>query len=359
MKSELFIHSAFYTILLVFFIISYNTQSNNQIKMDIYIFQTVIIFYLFYLVMVDVFVGIGFTVLTVLSYIVFTHRRRLTHTTNSTIENMTIEINSDLIQNNIQLKTSNALNFAEKQNTTDEDKSTVVVTMDEYFNEKRIPKNIIQVWKTWSSKTPAMFSSNVELLKKKNPSYKYMFFKDEMIDEFFTENYPEYYETYQNLPLNIQKVDFCRYVLLYHYGGFYFDLDIKMLHPLDNSLLTNECVFPVDEIIDPETCKGDVRFNTYCDKIDILLGQYGFGCCKKSPFMKQLIDAIHNNLDNNIKTYKRTKNREYFVYQTTGPDFVTKEYLKYKNKKSIKILTYAKRQHFGKYAIHEYIGTWK
>jgi len=269
---------------------------------------------------------------------------------------MTIEINSDLIQNNIQLKTGIENETTTEQTST---KPAVILSMDEYFNQKRIPKNIIQVWKTWSKKTPAMFSSNIELLKRKNPTYTYMFFKDEMIDDFFIENYPEYFETYKNLPTNIQKVDFCRYVLLYHYGGFYFDMDIKMLKPLDNSLLNNECVFPVDEIINQNNCVGDIRFDYFCGKIDILLGQYGFACCKNSPFMKQLIDFIHNNLQNYIASYKTTKNIEYFVYQTTGPDFVTKEYMKYKNKKAIKILTYKERQHFGKYAKHEYIGTWK
>ena len=125
----------------------------------------------------------------------------------------------------------------------------IIFNGDYSSKKEKIPKNIIQVWKSWTNKDPFLiYTKNINLLKSTNPSYKYMFFKDKEIDTFFTENYPEYYDTYKNLPINIQKVDFCRYVILYHYGGFYFDLDIEAIHPLDDFLLNNECVFPIDEI---------------------------------------------------------------------------------------------------------------
>lgn len=237
-----------------------------------------------------------------------------------------------------------------------------IIFNDDYSSKKeKIPKNIIQVWKSWTNKDPFLiYKKNINLLKSTNPSYEYMFFKDKEIDTFFTENYPEYYDTYNKLPINIQKVDFCRYVILYHYGGFYFDLDIEAIHPLDDFLLNNECVFPIDEIINKEMCIYE-RFNDFCDKTNVLLGQYGFACCKKSNFMKHLIDAINDNIDNYIQLYKKIKNSstEVYVYQTTGPDFVTKEYINYKEKENIYILTYRERQYFGKYARHTYHGTWK
>jgi len=222
--------------------------------------------------------------------------------------------------------------------------------------KKTIPKRIIQLWKTWSDKKPEMFSLYMESIKNMNPTYEYMFFKDEQIDEFLKTNYPHYYETYNKLPMNIQKVDFCRYVILYHFGGFYFDLDINALEPLDE-LLNHECVFPIDEFIHKDMCSAK-RFTNFCNnKIEFLLGQYGFGCCPKNKFIKLLVDGIHQNVDNYIKSY--VANSEEYVYSTTGPDFVTNLYTNYPDKKSIDILYYDKRQYFGKYAKHNFVGTWK
>lgn len=221
---------------------------------------------------------------------------------------------------------------------------------------KRIPKRIIQVWKTWSEKSPQMFSSYIESIKSVNPEYEYMFFKDNEINKFLEQNYPEYYDTFLKLPLNIQKVDFFRYIAIYHYGGFYFDLDVKALQPLDN-LLDNNCVFPVDEIITKDMCKMK-RFAKFCEKdMNFLLGQYAFGAAPGDPFIKLVIDKIHMNIHNYIHYF--IPNSDDYVYKTTGPDFITNLYSTYKKKDDIKILYYDKRQCFGKYATHDYVGTWK
>jgi mannosyltransferase OCH1-like enzyme len=156
--------------------------------------------------------------------------------------------------------------------------------------------------------------------------------------------------------MNIQKMDFFRYVALYHFGGFYFDLDINALEPLDE-LLNNECVFPIDEIIHKNMCSVK-RFNNFCkNRLEFLLGQYGFACSPKNKFIKSLVDGIHNNIDAYVKNY--VANSEEYVYITTGPDYVTNMYMTYKNKNDITILHYPKRQYFGKYARHTFAGTWK
>lgn len=222
--------------------------------------------------------------------------------------------------------------------------------------KNRIPKRIIQVWKTWSEKSPQMFSNYIESIKSVNPGYEYIFFKDNQINQFLEKNYPQYYDTFLKLPLNIQKVDFFRYIAIYHYGGFYFDLDVKALQPLDN-LLDNNCVFPVDEIITKEMCKSK-RFEKFCEKdMNFLLGQYAFGAAPGDPFIKLVIDKIHMNIHNYIHYF--IPNSDDYVYKTTGPDFITNLYSTYKKKDDIKILYYDKRQCFGKYATHDYVGTWK
>ena len=225
---------------------------------------------------------------------------------------------------------------------------------NETSTQEKIPKIIIQTWKTTT--IPAKYQPLVDSVKYKNPAYEYKFFTDIDIEEFLKNNYPEYYRTYMSLPVKIQKIDFFRYVAVYHYGGFYLDLDMTALEPMDE-LLTHECIFPIDEFIGPSMCHSK-RYKNFCDNnMNFLLGQYAFAAEPRHPFIKLLIDNIHQNVNLYIKNY--TPNSEHYVYLTTGPDFVSNLYMDYANKSSIKILEYDKRQYFGKYARHNYFGTWK
>ena len=220
----------------------------------------------------------------------------------------------------------------------------------------QIPKIIIQTWK--SKYIPIEYKSFVESVLQLHPDYEYLFFDDADIELFLKSNYPEYYHTYQKLPITIQKIDFFRYIAVYHYGGFYMDLDMTALYPLDE-LLHYDCVFPEDEHIYMEMCKYD-RFKRFCEKeMSYLIGQYTFGAKQKNLFILSLIEHIHNNIDLFLDLYSKPNIFEYYVYQTTGPDFVTEKYIQYKNKQEITILHYKHRQYFGKYAKHNYKSNWK
>lgn len=246
----------------------------------------------------------------------------------------------------------------ENDNNDAEYNNVVGNDLDNVYGEKpeTIPRRIIQVWKTWTEKSPEMFAKYSESLKRMNPTYEYMLFKDLDIDTFLNNEYPEWYDTYTRLPLNIQKVDFFRYVAIYHFGGFYFDMDIMALQPLDE-LLVYDSVFPIDEHINENSCSY-YRFKNFCNNNQhFLLGQYGFAAKPKNKFVKYLIDAIHNNVNTYIKHF--IPKSEDYVFRTTGPDFVTLAYLNYDNRERIHILNYPQRQHFGKFAKHDFIGTWK
>ena len=228
--------------------------------------------------------------------------------------------------------------------------------MEEEEEKNQIPKIIIQTWK--DNDIPKKYQPLIQSIQEKNPTYQYLFFTDEEIDAFLKKNYPEYYKTYLALPVIIQKIDFFRYVAVYHYGGFYFDLDMSGLKPLDESVLNHESVFPIDTLIQDNQCKQR-RYISYCDVgMDILLGQYAFAAKKNDPFIKELIENIHKNIEQIKERYKTDKTRS-LVYQTTGPDYVTDVYLRYKKKDNVFILPSTKNQYFGDYAVHNYFGTWK
>ena len=217
-----------------------------------------------------------------------------------------------------------------------------------------IPKIIIQTWK--NSTIPQRYSKLIDSIKQNNPTYKYLFFTDDDIETFLKINYPEYHQTYLKLPIKIQRIDFFRYVAVYHYGGFYMDLDMSCLKSFDD-LLKYNCIFPVDEFISDYMSKMP-RYKHICDKGQyFLLGQYAFAAAPRHPFIKNIIDIIHSNIDRYVKNVIY-KNDDY-VYKTTGPDFVTNVYINYSDKNDIFVVNNGKRQYFGDYAKHNYFGTWK
>ena len=238
--------------------------------------------------------------------------------------------------------------------------------MKEIQEDKMIPKNIIQLWidfdKTLENSLdyPIHYNDSIQTIRDKNPTFNYMFFNEKKIENFLEKEYPEYYKTYKILPVNIQRVDFFRYIAIYHYGGFYFDLDMTVLEPLDE-LLSLECIFPIDDFINEDMCHLK-RYKDYCNQnMNFLLGQYAFAAKPKNEFIKLLVDTIHKNINTYIQRFhsKNYLNHEVYVYETTGPDFVTNLYMKYLKKPEITIIEYHKRQYFGKYARHNYNGSWK
>ena len=232
----------------------------------------------------------------------------------------------------------------------------------ENFDNDQIPKIIIQTWKT--NIIPYKYKDDVYTIRKYNTNYKYLFFNDDDIENFLKENYYDtYYQSYKKLPVIIQKIDYFRYIAVYHYGGFYFDLDMKGYFPLDE-LLNYDSVFPVDQNIDKNKC-NKIRYNHYCKKgIQFLLGQYAFGAKPQNDFIKTLIDTIHYSIDRYIIEYEKIKDKSksiqhQYIYSTTGPDYVTNIYNNYSNKENVHILHYPIGQYFGKFAKHNYYGTWK
>lgn len=223
-----------------------------------------------------------------------------------------------------------------------------------------IPNTIVQIWvqkdPSNPSKIPLKEQEYSAKIRKMNPDFNYLFFDETDVEPFFTKHYPEYYSTYQRLPLFIQKMDFFRYLVMYHYGGFYFDMDIWALAPLDQSIRSHSAVFPIDEYIIGMMARMP-RFSSFSQKGQpFLLGQYAFGCVARHPFVKHVVDQIHANIDVYIQTVNSS---ETYVYKTTGPDFITKLYTEYDTQNAMFLLANGKRQMFGNYARHDYSGNWK
>src|SRR4051794_7287881 len=106
-----------------------------------------------------------------------------------------------------------------------------------------IPRRIIQTGK--KGKLPILNRGVIENLKLLNPDFEYLFLDDDQVNRFIEQSFPEYRSTFESFRYRIQRFDFFRYLAVYHYGGFYFDLDVLLATGL-SPLLEHGCVFPFE-----------------------------------------------------------------------------------------------------------------
>ena len=209
--------------------------------------------------------------------------------------------------------------------------------------------NVIQTWKTLE-----LIPQHHELVLKMrshNPSIKNLFFTDQTINQFVLMFYPTYHEKFLSFKYPIQRIDFFRYLAIYHYGGLYLDLDMDITCSFDD-LDRTKAIFPV-ETKDSETG-------------NILVGNYAFYAPANHPFLRHIIDCIVNVPvdEEEIKAAQvghGDPKEHVYVYFTTGPELVTRAYRSYTGD-DVTLLEPEgeyKKDCFGKYGHHKSFGTWK
>jgi mannosyltransferase OCH1-like enzyme len=92
-------------------------------------------------------------------------------------------------------------------------------------DQRRIPRIIHQTWK--DSNIPVRWNISVQSVRKLNADqFEYRMWTDEDMHAFVREKEPELYvNTFLTYWFDIQRVDAFRYILLYHLGGIYIDMD--------------------------------------------------------------------------------------------------------------------------------------
>lgn len=159
-----------------------------------------------------------------------------------------------------------------------------------------IPKNIFQTFKT--SDLPWITRFYVNRMKKKNPGWKYHFYDDARILDFFKNEFsPEYLKAYKSLTIGAAKADFFRYAVLYKYGGVYIDIDSSVKTPFDQFLKEKDVA-----VISPEGNPG-------------LYGQWALIFDKEHPFLKRVLEKVIDNIF--------THRFPHDVHKTTGPTVYT------------------------------------
>ena len=150
---------------------------------------------------------------------------------------------------------------------------------------QNIEKNIFQTYPTHN--VPPEFLRLVTHLKKQNPEYNHRIFDDEEMDSFVQSEYPRYYESFSRISpkYGVAKADFFRYMVVYHYGGVYFDIKSgclvplrDIIHPEDSFVVTKWRVLPLSPTIPNEHA------------------QWCIIAKKNSPYLKAVLEEVHQRI---------------------------------------------------------------
>ena len=225
-----------------------------------------------------------------------------------------------------------------------------------------IPKRIIQTNKSLDlSLLEKAAVANVRLL---NPDFEYLFFDDRQVEEFIDGAFPQYRRVFDSFIVPIQKYDFFRYLAVYHFGGFYLDMDVFLASSL-SELLDCGCVFPFEGL----TINAWLRDEHH---MDWDLGNYAFGAAAGHPFLRAVIDnCVRAQTDlcwgqAMGKSIPRIFRAELRVLYTTGPWLVSRTLAEFPGaQRQVKVLfpddvcdpQYWNR--FGQLGVHLMGGSWR
>jgi mannosyltransferase OCH1-like enzyme len=186
--------------------------------------------------------------------------------------------------------------------------------------QDRIPKRIIQTGK--SVHQPLRSRAVMANLRLLNPDYEYLFFDDTQVEEFVQREFPQYHPLFHSFPFPIERYDFFRYLVVYRYGGFYFDLDVLLASSL-SGLLEYGCVFPFEALCVSHFLRNDLG-------MDWQMGNYAFGAAPGHPFLEAVIkNCVKAQADPNwVKPMMRGSppliKDEYTVLNSTGPGLISR-----------------------------------
>jgi mannosyltransferase OCH1-like enzyme len=184
-----------------------------------------------------------------------------------------------------------------------------------------IPHIIHQTWK--NENVDEHLAVLAETWREKHPGWGYKLWTDGMNRTFIAENYPDFLNTYDNYPHNIQRVDAVRYYILYHMGGVFIDMDFECLQNISPLLNNNECVFGLEP---DEHC---TRFN----KEKILCNAF-MACTPGNLFFETICTEL--KIQGGMADTAGASWMQ--ILETTGPFKLTRIFDGYQHKSSIKVL---------------------
>lgn len=148
----------------------------------------------------------------------------------------------------------------------------------------------------------------IKQIKYFNSNWEIKLWSDKQIDEFVKNNYLKFYPTFLKFTYQIERVDFFRVLVCYHFGGIWMDLDIVLEKPIEEVIPNNiKIFFPCEKRMKSHDPMHLTRIGNYC-----------FGSTRKNKFLIEFLEYIEMNF---ISSQNLND-----VLESTGPGRLTKFY---------------------------------
>ena len=190
-----------------------------------------------------------------------------------------------------------------------------------------IINNIFQTY--YDSVIPTNIKNKIEILKKINNNFNYFFFTNDDCLNFIKNNYNKYLEIYLNYPHFLQRENIFKLLIVYHYGGFFFDTNFLANKNIED-LQKYSCVFPEEKEISNKIFYKKYGRSPYNLNELKQIGIYAFGAEKGHPLLLNIIDEISNRYyDFKSTPINLLGTNILIIEKTTGSDIISIIYHSY------------------------------
>ncbi|CAF1536693.1 unnamed protein product [Adineta ricciae] len=150
-------------------------------------------------------------------------------------------------------------------------------------SRKRIPRLIHQTYETLN--IPPIWNKSIQsILETNSKDFQYIQWTHKQMKFFVKKHEPKFYhQTYVHYKYEMQRIDSFRYVLMYHLGGIYLDMDNGCNYPLESLLTTIETLNPNSTflVLFPQE-------DTFGIQTDFIVST------AKHPIFRQFISNLHS-----------------------------------------------------------------
>ena len=208
---------------------------------------------------------------------------------------------------------------------------------------KSIPKIIHQIWWQGINQIPDKYRIYKNSWKVKHPNWIIIYWDKNKVISLVKKHYPNIIQLLSEYKYMIQKIDVAKYLILYHYGGVYVDMDTICEQSLNN--LFNEKEF--------------MNYNFICSQMQIIpfikiINNGIIFSKKKHPLLEILISQLKKH-----QKQRYYHNQDYYIMESTGPIFFHHIISEYKNS-NVLILpeNYLESDKKGNYITHHHTLSW-
>ncbi|MEC4813576.1 MAG: glycosyltransferase [Scytonema sp. PMC 1069.18] len=164
----------------------------------------------------------------------------------------------------------------------------------------KIPKIIHQVFFSTQAVIPEHYCRYSQTVKEHHRHWEYVVWDETKSRKFIEENYSWFLSVFDSYRYPIQRIDSIRYFILYHYGGFYMDMDI-------------ECLKPIDDLLEDFELVLSQAFNSYSNTV--------IGSVPGYPLWLEVFELLKKRQDSSVLSSRffLKNSMPYYINYSTGP----------------------------------------